>query len=298
MYRFPQITVSRVSGSIQEEVKVGLSKNHRCPYSQAATEGRFYGKVPRGSLKHNKLNINRFPVITMTIAGAYICFFFVTTGEMIHRLCLLPLDDFTLSHLIRVTVAGTFVHTGIGHFIINMIFLGVIGPLVESRLTPGQYLSAVLLGSVLSRLISLNLLVSQIGTSSFNMLWCQPTGASGAIAGLMGCFVMRYWRIGQSGRRRIQCYALMPLWAPVGATLLVVIFLARDLAGFAPAVFNPSGMAIFWGHTGGLLGGLVLALVFALQDDNPVHRPKDVGKRSNGVFESLADDCYHLERIC
>lgn len=295
MYRVPQIAVSLDSGSIQGEVKVGLSNKDRCPYSQAANDDRFYGKVPQCSLQHSKLNDNRFPVITMTIAAVDTCFFFVTAGDMMHSLCSLALDDFTLSHLIRATVVGNFFHVGTGHFLINMVFLWVFGTLVELRLAPGPYLSAVLLGGVLSRLISLNLLVSQVGASSINILWCPPTGASGAIAGLMGCFVMCYWRIGQSGRGRIQCSALMPLWVPIGAMMLVVIFLAGDLAGFAPAVFDPSGMAIFWGHAGGLLGGMALAMVSTLQDDNSGQRRKDVVKRSNSGLKGGADGRYRLE---
>ena len=241
-------------------------------FSCSTTDGQFYRKVPCRAGNNKDLNIIGFPVITMTIITADTFFFFATPGDMVDRLCSLPLDNFSLPYLMLTTVAGTLFHLDVGHFLMNMFFLGVFGALIEPRLTPGQYLAAVLLGSVLSRLISLNLLVVQGGLfdASFTLFRYPPAGASGAISGLMGLFALRYGTPWRSTSRPKRCPLSFLFALPLSVTVLIGLFFIRDFADSALPAAGLTGMAAYMGHVGGFLGGLVLALVFTLQDDDTV----------------------------
>ena len=90
----------------------------------------------------------------------------------------------TLRYLLRASefdpvrlVSSAFLHADIGHLFGNMLFLMIIGLLVEGALGPWRFLAVYLLGAVGANLASL----------AFH--WGDATGglgASGAIAALMG----------------------------------------------------------------------------------------------------------------
>ena len=94
----------------------------------------------------------------------------------------------TLRYLLRASefdpvrlVSSAFLHADIGHLFGNMLFLMIIGLLVEGALGPWRFLAVYLLGAVGANLASL----------AFH--WGDATGglgASGAIAALMGCFCL------------------------------------------------------------------------------------------------------------
>jgi membrane associated rhomboid family serine protease len=218
---------------------------------------------------------------------------------MVDHLCSLPLDDFGLPHLILTTAASAFLHLDFGHLLMNMLLLGVFGVFLEPRLTPGQYLATVLLGSVLSSLIKLNLLVSQadLFDVSSKLFQYPPAGASGAIAGLMGLSVLHCNVIWRSVSRSMRCHALFFFPVFISAAVLIGLFFISDFAGNAIPTHDMTGTADCWGQVGGFLGGLVLGLVFTLIDCDPGERHSDVGKRQDGALEENTDVWYHREML-
>lgn len=142
------------------------------------------------------------------------------------------------------------VHGGILHLFGNLVFFYLCGPFVEDAY--GRLLFAALYLS--SGLVSAGVHVLQNRGSDI------PTiGASGAIAGIMGAFLVRY------GARRIQF-----LWMPffpfpwlarqfsVRAFLYLPFWFATQvlLAAVAPG----AGVAV-WAHIGGFVFGAAVALV-------------------------------------
>ena len=144
-----------------------------------------------------------------------------------------------------------FIHGGIAHLLGNLLFFYLTGPFVEDAygrlLFAGLYLS--------SGLVSAAVHILQNRGSDV------PTiGASGAIAGVMGAFLVRY------GARRIQF-----LWMPffpfpwlsrqisIRAFLYLPFWFATQLllAGIAP---QASGVAV-WAHIGGFVFGAIVALI-------------------------------------
>ena len=276
-----------------------ISRDPTDRFARSTIDGKFFRKVSCGAGCDKGPNITGFPVITSILIAANTLLFFATPGDMIDRLCSLPLEDFGLPHLILTTTASALFHLNFGHLLMNMILLGIFGVLLEPRLTPGQYLATILMGSVLSSLISLNLLVSQVNLfdASIKLFRHPPAGASGAIAGLMGLFVLRCGASWRSVSRSIRRHPLVLFPVPVSAVVLIGLFYIIDFTGNAAPADGLTGTADFWGHVGGFLSGLVLALVFALQDEDSGERREDSDKCLNSGLKEDADYRQHLGMV-
>jgi len=147
-------------------------------------------------------------------------------------------------------ITANFLHGGWMHLIFNMWFLWLAGAVLEDVWGRPLY-SAVYLVSGMGALAVHGMVHS--GST------VPVIGASGAIAALMGAFLVRfpktkiqlgffYWIL----RPRLlrfswPAYAVLPLW-----------FLEQFLSG---AIAGESGGVAYWAHIGGFVVGLVLALI-------------------------------------
>lgn len=148
-----------------------------------------------------------------------------------------------------------FLHGGIIHLLGNMMFLLAFGPAVESYLGkfwfPVFYLAAGAAGALLHSIFTWNVCIPAIG-------------ASGAIMGVLGGFLLLY-----PGTR---ISTLVFFWRiPVGvrdipALYLVGTFFVLDLlnglASLLPAgmTVDTGGVAV-WAHVGGFLVGFAMAFI-------------------------------------
>jgi len=162
-------------------------------------------------------------------------------------------------------VTSMFIHGGWLHLIGNMLFLWVFGDNVEDAMGHGRYLVFYLLAGLAAT--TLQVFIDQ--ESLIPMV-----GASGAIAGVLGAYLVLYPRATVS--------VLIPwLWFfgvfPVPAAFLIVFwFLLQLLSGVASlgaAAGVTEGIA-FWAHVGGFIAGVVLVGAFRRQ--KPRRRPPTV----------------------
>ena len=162
-------------------------------------------------------------------------------------------------------VTSMFIHGGWLHLIGNMLFLWVFGDNVEDAMGHGRYLVFYLLAGLAAT--ALQVFIDQ--ESLIPMV-----GASGAIAGVLGAYLVLYPRATVS--------VLIPwLWFfgafPVPAAFLIVFwFLLQLLSGVASlgaAAGVTEGIA-FWAHVGGFIAGVVLVGTFRRQ--KPRRRPPSV----------------------
>lgn len=149
-------------------------------------------------------------------------------------------------------LSSMFMHGGWGHLILNMWFLWVFGNNIEDALGHGGflvfYLAAGLLGSA-----------AHIASAAASSV---PTvGASGAISGVMGAYVVLYPRV------RIDTLFIffvfvrvipLPAWVMLGYW-----FFLQFLTG---AVGAGGGVAV-WAHVGGFVAGAVLVKLLGGQGD-------------------------------
>ena len=153
-------------------------------------------------------------------------------------------------------VTSMFIHGGWLHLIGNMLFLWVFGDNVEDAMGHGRYLVFYLLAGLAAT--ALQVFIDQ--ESLIPMV-----GASGAIAGVLGAYLVLYPRATVS--------VVIPLlWFfgafPVPAAFLIIFwFLLQLLSGVASlgaAAGVTEGIA-FWAHVGGFIAGVVLVGAFRHQ---------------------------------
>jgi membrane associated rhomboid family serine protease len=151
-----------------------------------------------------------------------------------------------------------FLHGGWWHLISNMVFLWVFGNNVEDRMGHLKYLIFYLSCGALAALcqwfISMNSSIPSLG-------------ASGAIAGVLGAYVIRF------PQSRILTLAFLGFFVTtirIPAIILIGIFVIQNvISGLASlqAAANMSvetGGVAYWAHIGGFAFGIILAPLFGL----------------------------------
>jgi membrane associated rhomboid family serine protease len=173
-------------------------------------------------------------------------------GEpFIRRWAVVP---FNLSGLNWLTVlTAMFLHAGWSHLFGNMLFLWAFGPQIEDAMGRGRFLGFYLLGG----LVAFGAQIAVDPNSTIPML-----GASGAIAAVMGAFLITY------PRDRIRTLIVF------GFLIAIRLIPAIVLVGFwfLMQLFNEVG-ALATIHTGGVayaahMGGFVMGMVSARLFEN------------------------------
>jgi membrane associated rhomboid family serine protease len=142
-------------------------------------------------------------------------------------------------------VSSMFLHASWLHVLLNMWGLAIFGDNVEDRLGHFGYLIFYLvcgLGAGVTHLL-------------FNFNSRVPTvGASGAIAGVMGAYLILYPRA-----RVLTWWGFvfwLPAWLVLGAWLILNIL--RGAASTLTVARGPAGGIAFWAHVGGFVCGALL----------------------------------------
>ena len=159
--------------------------------------------------------------------------------------------QFTTFEQVLPFITSMFLHGGFLHILGNMWFLYIFGDNIEDRLGHSRYLIFYLLCGIAAGVIHLY-------TNGDSKI---PTiGASGAISGIMGAYLILY------PRSRILTlipiffffqFVEIPAFIFLGYWLLIQLF----SAGLTPR--NVGGIA-FWAHIGGFIAGLIFVKLFDL----------------------------------
>jgi membrane associated rhomboid family serine protease len=141
-----------------------------------------------------------------------------------------------------------FLHGGWLHLILNMWTLWLFGPTVEDRLGHGRYLAFYLACG----------LAASFAHVMFNPTSIVPAlGASGAIAGILGC----YMRLFPLARIVVLVPILfIPLFIEVYALVFIGLWFLLQIFGSAAELLQPSssGGVAWWAHVGGFVAGFTL----------------------------------------
>lgn len=156
-----------------------------------------------------------------------------------------------------------FLHGGWAHFLGNMLYLWIFGDNVEDRLGRLRYLLFYLICG---------------WTASYAHIWSDPAstvpsiGASGAIAGVLGAYMVLY--------PHARVVTLLPLGLFTQLVKIPAVFflgfwfLQQFLSGALSltAQTAQTGGVAWWAHIGGFAAGLVLVWVLARPERRPPGR--------------------------
>jgi len=150
-------------------------------------------------------------------------------------------------------LTSMFLHGGWLHLLGNLWFLWVFGNNVEDSMGHVRFVVFYLVCGLLAAAAQVTIAPDSIA---------PMVGASGAISGVMGAYIVLYPRV------RVHMLAwiilpfrfVMPAWAMLGYWFLL------QLVGIVPMVQAEGGGIAFAAHAGGFLGGMLLILLFRDRD--------------------------------
>jgi membrane associated rhomboid family serine protease len=195
---------------------------------------------------------SRIPVITASIIAVNGLMWLVelSGGEaFVTRWSLIPADIVAGHHWITI-LTSMFMHASWSHIIGNMVFLWAFGPEVEDLMRPQRYLVFYLLGGLAATL-------AQIAAGPDSTV--PNLGASGAIAAVMGAFLVTY------PRDRIRSLLVIFVFVRVTyipAALLIGVWFLTQFLSLGAVVKEPAGGVAYAAHVGGFIFGAVTARLF------------------------------------
>jgi membrane associated rhomboid family serine protease len=193
------------------------------------------------------------PVVTVSIivANALVFVLELTGGDaFVQQWSVIPADISAGQHYVTILTA-MFMHAGWMHIAGNMVFLWAFGPEIEDAMGRMTYLVFYLLSGVVA---SVAQIAAMHGSTVPNL------GASGAIAGVMGAFLITY------PRDRIKTLLFFGFFAQITvlpAALLIGLWFLIQIFSQVGSVANvQSGGVAYMAHVGGFIFGAVTARIF------------------------------------
>ncbi len=148
-------------------------------------------------------------------------------------------------------VTAIFIHGGWFHVIGNMLFLWVFGDNVEGRLGHFKYLLFYLVvGTVAS--------LAHILSNPFSTV--PVVGASGAVAGVLGAYIILF--------PRSRVLALVPIFIiftlmEIPAVVFIALWFVLQLFNGVASLGGDALTVAYWAHVGGFIMGALLIKIMA-----------------------------------
>jgi membrane associated rhomboid family serine protease len=212
-----------------------------------------------------------FPVVTYAIIVANVYVFFLefsapNTDAFINAFAAIPYD---ITHGIRLAApsppvpaetlfTSMFLHASIWHIFFNMLFFAVFGPEVEYLCGHVRYLFFYVVCGLLGGAAQV-----AIGPDSH----VPAIGASGAIAGVLGAYIVNF---PTSSIRTIVPIGCFPLFLRLPAILVIGLWaITQFMSGFGSlsdrAAATQNGGTAYFAHIGGFLAGVILIGLFRVR---------------------------------
>ncbi|MBN1247557.1 MAG: rhomboid family intramembrane serine protease [Anaerolineae bacterium] len=210
----------------------------------------------------------RFPIVTLVIVLVNVGLFLIEVlmGESATALTeafgVVParlIDNWYNPVVLFTLLSSMYLHGGWAHLIGNMWYLWIFGDNIEDRMGRLGYFIFYTLCGIAAALIQ----VAVAPRSTIPMI-----GASGAIAGVLGAYLLLYPRARVSTLVPV-FYFIRIIWLPA-ILVLGGWFLVQLLNGLASLnVQMMTGGVAFWAHIGGFVAGMVLMPIFRQRGTTP-----------------------------
>lgn len=202
-----------------------------------------------------------FPVVTAAIIAINAAVFLLELNggdAFVARWSLVP-ANIVAGHAWITVLTSMFMHASWSHILGNMIFLWAFGPEIEDAMNPLRYAIFYLLGGFAAML-------AQVAVDPSSTV--PNLGASGAIAAVMGVFLVTYPRdkiksvffIGWFGRiTMIPAFVLIGVW-------FVIQLVSYGVITHVPTTAASGGGVAYMAHIGGIAFGALLGRLFEDKD--------------------------------
>ncbi len=200
-----------------------------------------------------------FPVMTWIIisVNALVFMFQLTLGQdglaaFVNHFAMIPATWQVTPVWYAITIfTSMFMHSGWLHFLSNMWILAIFGDNVEDRMGPAGFLAFYLLSGVSAGIL-------QTAVQPGSMI---PTlGASGAIAGVMGAYIVLY-----PTSRIITLIPIFFFFTTIRVPAVIFLgiwFFTQFFSGLAAVGSVTMGGIAWWAHIGGFVFGLLAVRSF------------------------------------
>lgn len=202
--------------------------------------------IPIGDINpRTRVPFVNYTILVLNIGIFFMLYFSSDYGETVQQFGLIPLHPQPVTF-----ITSLFLHGGVLHLLGNMLFLWICGDNVEDRLGHIGYLLLYLAAGIIAAFTHIKMT---------NMPEIPCIGASGAISGVLGAYVVlfptskiKFWYlfwfylIFRSGT-----FTLTSVWA------LGFWFGEQLLLGYLTLSNNAVGVA-YWAHIGGFGFGLIM----------------------------------------
>jgi membrane associated rhomboid family serine protease len=204
----------------------------------------------------------RTPYVTYALIAANVALFLLTLGiagdpqaglRFIYTFGLVPAEASVVT-----AVTSMFLHGGLLHLAGNMLFLWIYGDNMEDELGHGGFALFYLAAGI---------------AAGYAHVFSDPgstvplVGASGAIAGVMGAYLMFY------PRARVDVLFIVLILfrvVPIPAWVVLAFWFGSQVVSGAAMPTGGGGVA-YWAHIGGFLAGLLFALPSFLKKGGPAY---------------------------
>ena len=207
------------------------------------------GMIPLGDASRRPASI---PVVTGFIIFANVCVFIVELmrgDAFVLQWSAIP-AQITSGHRLITILTAMFMHGSWSHIIGNMVFLWAFSPEIEDAMGRGRYLAFYLLGGLVAML-------AQVLADPHSTV--PNLGASGAIAAVMGAFVVTY------PRDQIRSLLIIFIFVRVTfipAALLIGFWFLTQLVHVGTVAHSQTGGVAYLAHVGGFIFGALMARFF------------------------------------
>jgi membrane associated rhomboid family serine protease len=207
------------------------------------------GMIPLGDASRRPASV---PVVTGVIIFANVCVFILELmrgDAFVLQWSAIPAQITSGHHLITILTA-MFMHGSWSHIIGNMVFLWAFSPEIEDAMGRGRYLAFYLLGGLVAML-------AQVLADPHSTV--PNLGASGAIAAVMGAFMVTY------PRDQIRSLLIIFIFVRVTfipAALLIGFWFLTQLVHAGQIAQTQTGGVAYLAHVGGFIFGALTARFF------------------------------------
>lgn len=208
------------------------------------------GIIPLGDATRRPARRSAITILLILVNVAVFVFELVYGQGFVDRWAIIP-ANITAGYAWATIVTAMFLHASWSHIIGNMIFLWAFGPEIEDMMGRGRYLAFYLLGGVIA-------MGAQVAASPGSTI--PNLGASGAIAAVMGAFLVTY------PRDRIKSVLFLFIFFKITfipASLLIGVWFLMQLVNAGQIAHHvQTGGVAYMAHVAGFIFGAVTAGLF------------------------------------